>query len=109
MSCPVCLFCGKGPVDWHHVTGRGAPDVPYLDPGLVVPLCRRHHAREHAVLRAAGAEWPPGPGHLQHRLRRLVIHVGRCADTGRPFVIEAKAVPGLHSLLCEVLDPEEAS
>jgi hypothetical protein len=61
------------------------------------------------VLRAAGAEWPPGPSLLDHRLRRLVIHVRRCADTGRPFVIEAKAVPGLHSLLCELLDLEEVS
>ena len=48
-----CLFCALPAVAWHHLTGRAARRTPYLDSSLVVPLCQRHHDREHELLRRA--------------------------------------------------------
>jgi hypothetical protein len=97
-----CLYCGRSPVQWHHVTGRPTPGAPYLDPALVVPLCKRHHDREHELLRRQGLEFlAPGAELLGHRRARLVDLVGRCAEDHRPFVLDACALAGLHALLLE--------
>jgi hypothetical protein len=104
-----CLFCRLLAVAWHHVTGRAAPGAPYLDRWLVVPLCQRHHDREHELLRRAGLEFlPPGADPLGHRLARVLDLMGRTADHGWPFILEASttygnAVAGLHALLFEAL------
>ncbi len=102
MNWARCARCGGSPVDWHHLTGRCSPGGAYLDRDLVVPLCRRCHAREHAVLRGAEAEWPDGRDLLCHRLVRLTLYVGQIADRGYAFVIVPGSVPALHSLLCDV-------
>jgi len=105
MSRPPCVFCARPGEHWHHLTGRPAPKAPYLDPDLVVALCRRHHAREHVLLADKALEWlPAGVDPLLHRLRRVVCFAERCADFHRAFRLEppsALALAGLHD---EALD-----
>ena len=107
-----CLFCELPAVAWHHCTGRAAPRMPYLDRSLVVPLCQRHHDREHELLRRARLEFlPPGADPLGHRLARVLDLMGRCADHGQRFVLEPStpygdAVAGLHALLIEVIEAD---
>ncbi|MGA3353846.1 MAG: hypothetical protein ABSD85_11760 [Acidimicrobiales bacterium] len=107
-----CLFCGLPAVAWHHCTGRAAPRSAYLDRSLVVPLCQRHHDREHELLRRARLEFlPPGADPLGHRLARVLDLMGRCADHGRQFVLApstpyGNAVIGLHVLLLEMIEAE---
>lgn len=109
MTGACCHFCGCRPVEWHHCTGRIAPKCGYLDRALVVPLCKRHHDREHELLRRCGLEFlPPGGDPLGHRLARLLDFIGRCADHHRPFVFQPStpygdAVAGLHALLLEAV------
>ena len=104
MRPPRCVFCGRRPIDWHHLTGRPAPDAGYFDVGLVVPLCRRHHSREHVLLADRHLEWlPPGVGPVVHRLRRVRLFVERCADFHRPFVLNPSSAGALTLLLAEVL------
>lgn len=79
-----CVFCGRRPVAWHHPTGRTAPNGPYLDPDLTVPLCLRHHNREHELLRRAGWAFPPeGAEPAWWRLGRVFDLACRAADAGR--------------------------
>lgn len=102
MNVPRCLFCGRGPVEWHHVTGRRVRDGAYLDPLLVVPLCKRHHDREEELLRRGGLEFlPPGADPVGHRLARLLDLIGRCADNGCQLVLSPDALRALHALLLE--------
>jgi hypothetical protein len=83
--------------------------MPYLDRPIVVPLCQRHHDREHELLRRARLEFlPPDADPLGHRLARVLDLIGRCADHGRPFVLEpatayGNAVAGFHALLLEAV------
>ena len=106
---PRCLFCGRRPVEHHHVSGRPAAREPYLDPALTIALCRRHHAREHELLRRLGLDaLAPGADALEHRLVRLLDLLGRCADHGRPFVLEPRTpygspAAGLRDLLLEAV------
>ncbi len=52
----VCARCGRfGPVEHHHITGKGI-DGRYLHPALTVPLCVPCHDGLHAVQRAAGID-----------------------------------------------------
>jgi hypothetical protein len=80
-----------------------------LDRALVVPLCRRHHGREHELLRRNGLDFlPVDADPLGHRLARVLDLIGRCADHGRPFVLEpctpyGNTVAGLHVLLLEAV------
>ena len=103
-----CILCGQSADAWHHLTGRATPRGAYLDKSLVVPLCQRHHDREHELLRREGADFPgPGADLVGHRLARVLSFMGRCAEAGRPFVLEVttpygNAVAGLHALLHEV-------
>ena len=103
-----CVFCGL-PAVWHHITGRLRPDGPYLDRSLVVALCKRHHDREHELLRRARLEFPPpGADLVGHRIARLLDFMGRCGDEGRHFVVEPEtpwgnAVAALHALLFEAI------
>jgi hypothetical protein len=104
MRRPACIFCGHWPVDWHHLTGRRSTDGEYLDPRLVVPLCRRHHAREHTLLRDKHLEFPPdGADLLGHRLRRVVVFAERCGDFGRPFQLEPASAQALARLVTEAV------
>lgn len=102
-----CLLCGRGPIEWHHVTGRLAPKGRYLDRALVVPVCKRHHDREHELLRRRRLELPAaGTDLLGHRVARLLDFIGRCAESGQRFVVETvtpwgDAVSGLYALLFE--------
>lgn len=96
-----CLYCGTWPVEEHHPTGRLAPDCRYLDPGLVVPLCKRHHDREREVQRRRGLDFPAGADVLGHRLARLLDFLGRLADHGRPLVLVGAPLSALHALLVE--------
>jgi hypothetical protein len=102
-----CVLCGRSPVEWHHVTGRLAPEAAYFDRSLVVPLCKRHHDREHELLRRRRLEFVPlGADLLGHRLARLLEFIGRCAESGRHFVVEpvtpwGDAVSGVYALLFE--------
>lgn len=104
-----CLFCGGFAAAWHHVTGRAVSGAPYFDRSLVVPLCRRHHAREHELLRRNDLDFlPVGADPLGHRLARVLDLIGRCADHKRTFVLEpctpyGSAVAGLHALLLEAV------
>lgn len=106
-----CLFCGRRPVEWHHLTGRLAPDGPYLDRALVVPLDTRHHDREHELLRRAGLEFPPeGADLVGHRVARLLDFMGRCAECRVRLVLEpdtpsGNAVAAVHALLYEATTP----
>lgn len=84
-----CLFCGRRPVEWHHLTGRLAPDGCYLDPALVLALCKRHHDREHELLRRAALEFPSiGSDLTGHRLARLLSFLRRCGDHGKGLIFE---------------------
>lgn len=104
-----CLFCGRPAVAWHHVTGRVARKAPYFDRSLVIALCKRHHDREHELLRRNDLDFlPVGADPLGHRLARVLDLIGRCADHGRPFLLEpdtpyGDAVAGLHVLLLEAV------
>jgi hypothetical protein len=100
-----CLWCGAQSVEQHHVTGRTAPGGEYFDPALTTPLCVRHHAAQHVLLRRIGLDWPePGGLALPYRLRRLGVALGRVADLRRPFVLSVPASLGAHALLIEAAD-----
>ncbi len=100
-----CHYCGRNGVELHHVTGRAAPGAPYLDRLLVVPLCKRHHDRDHELLRRRGFEFlTPGDDQLGHRVARILDFLGRSADFGRPVVLEGEVLKGFHALLLEALD-----
>ena len=99
-----CHYCGRTGVELHHLTGRAAPGTPYLDPLLVVPLCKRHHDREHELLRRSRLEFlAPEDDQLGHRIARVLDFLGRSADHRRPVVLEGEALKGLHALLLECL------
>ncbi|MGH9291925.1 MAG: hypothetical protein ACRD0B_00195 [Acidimicrobiales bacterium] len=103
-----CAYCGRRPVEMHHVTGRLAPGGLYLDPGLVIPLCRRHHSREHEVLLRQGLAFVGSADPLGHRLARLLDLLGRLADHGRPLMLEGPALYALVELLGEAADDAAA-
>ncbi len=105
MTRPRSIFCGRRPVDFHHVTGRSAPDGEYLDPALVVALCRKHHSREHVVLTDLDLEWPPeGGALLAHRLRRARAFVDRSATFRRPLVLDPVVQAALAALIGEAAE-----
>jgi hypothetical protein len=100
-----CAICGTRPTDAHHITGRRAPDGPYLDPDLVIPLCGRHHQTMHVALRAAGLDWPDRDdvvSLIAYRARRLGVHARVIADARRPLTLEPKAGLALVRLLVEM-------
>jgi hypothetical protein len=103
----TCLFCEQLAVAWHHLTGRATPSSLYLDRSLVVPLCRRHHDREHELLRRSNLEFlPAGADALGHRVARILELIGRCADNGRALTLEPRtpygdAIAGFYALLLE--------
>lgn len=104
MSSSRCIFCGRRPIDWHHVTGRAVADGEYLDRGLVVPLCRRHHSREHVLLADMDLEWLTDEGDsLVHRLRRVRLFFERRADFGRTPVLDPASERALGLLLGETI------
>jgi hypothetical protein len=98
-----CPFCGRPAVHLHHITGRCRADGPYLDPGLVIGLCKRCHNAEHAALRRAGLEWPSGD-ELQHRLLRLAHLLVRIHQLGRPIELGSRSAEALVGLLRELVD-----
>ena len=104
-----CLYCGRRPVERDHITGRLHPGGRYLDPLLAVSLCKRHHVREHEVLRRRGLAFPEGADLTGHRLARLLDFIGRLGDHRRPLVLDAAALHGLCTLLLDatVGDREE--
>jgi hypothetical protein len=83
-----CLICGVEVTEAHHPTGRD-PQGLYLDPALVLPLCRDHHELSHddwRMLRIADpAEGCSGAAPLTLvervalRLRRLATMTARLA------------------------------
>lgn len=96
-----CLFCGaRGAVDAHHATGRRGAGQPYLDPWLVIPLCRRCHVMVHVGLRRAGLGSPMGDT-LSHRLARVAELGNRCADGGRGLALDVCSTRGLAMLLLD--------
>lgn len=100
-----CVFCSHSGEHWHHVTGRPGPNDPYFDPKFVVPLCRRHHAREHVVVCDKGLEWlPPGCNPVVHRLQRVALFAERCGDFHRAFSLESFAARALAQLVREVIE-----
>jgi len=100
-----CHYCGRPAVAQHHLTGRPTPKARYFDPLLTIPLCQRHHDREHELLRRSGLEFlPPGADALGHRLARVLDFLGRSAEHGRPVVLEGQALEGLHALLLETFE-----
>lgn len=102
---PGCIFCGVDDVELHHVTGRPAPGRGYLDPDLVVPLCRRHHAQEHELLlRQRLAFLPGGSGQLAGRVVKLGAIAGRLADAKRELQLSSRGLIGLRGLLLDVAD-----
>jgi hypothetical protein len=96
-----CLYCGRRPIEMHHITGRTAAQGPYCDPKLVLPLCKRHHSREHEILGRRRLSFPRGADLLGHRLARALDFLGRVADHGRPLVIDGDALDALHALFYE--------
>jgi hypothetical protein len=68
-----CLDCGaSGPVELHHVTGRG-DDGKYLDPEWAWPLCTSCHNNMHWALRRRQLDRPTGEA--DYRLRRVLLHL----------------------------------
>jgi hypothetical protein len=82
----TCLLCGASPVDLHHITGRLCADGPYLDPELVVPLCRRHHHGIHQIWRILGLDVIEDPE--EARRRRIAHLAARVRRVGRPVVLD---------------------
>ena len=100
-----CILCGERAEHAHHATGRPAPDGAYMDPALVVDLCRRCHVAEHSGLRRLGLDFPAnGDELLAHRLVRLVAIANRCADLGHPFVVQPDPARALGALLRSAAD-----
>jgi hypothetical protein len=68
---PAHRCTGPGPVQLHHLLGRGA-DGRYVEPELLIPLCQPddHQLGVHAVLKAAGVDGPMGatPGVIVGRV-----------------------------------------
>jgi hypothetical protein len=100
-----CVVCGGlGPVHSHHVTGKAKPELPYLDPALVIPLCApRCHSHEHVAVRRSGLESPAPGGELAHRLARVADHAIRSADAGRGLVLSSESTRALGHLLLDAL------
>ena len=104
MTGPGCVFCGRRPVDLHHLTGRPSPDAEYFDVALVVALCRKHHSREHVLLADKDLEWlPAGVEPIVHRLRRVLLFAERCSDFRRPLTLEFSSAAGLVLVLVEAI------
>ena len=102
---PACQFCGREPADLHHVTGRPAPGAPYLDPALVLPLCRRHHAQAHELLRRSRLDFlPPGPEQLPGRVLRVAELLARVGDAERELALSPRSTIGLSRLLLDAAD-----
>ena len=97
----ACLYCGAPGEHRHHPTGRLAPSLERLDPALVIDTCRRCHVAEHQALRRLGLDVPHGDL-LAHRVARVGAVALRCADLGRPFVLEAGPARAFGGLLLEV-------
>lgn len=96
--CSSCLYCASPAAHEHHLTGRPAPGAPYLDPALVVALCRSCHVGEHAALRRLGLDWPTGDL-TAHRLARTAAVSVRLGDLGRPLVLDLGPTRALGGLL----------
>jgi hypothetical protein len=80
-------------------------DGEYFDPALTIPLCIRHHAAEHVLLRRLGLDWPEaGTCSFDHRLRRLAVEFGRSADLGRAFVLSPASARGAQALVIEAAE-----
>jgi len=103
-----CVACGRrGPIEGHHLSGRPAAGCGYLDPELVVSLCRGCHVSEHVGLRRLGLEFP-APGNddsvTAHRLRRVGAYVGARASNGRALFLAPASGAALADLLRQVAD-----
>jgi len=71
----------------------------------VIPLCKRHHDREHELLLRTRLEFlTPDSDSIGHRLARVLDFLGRSADHGRPVVLEGEVLNGFHGLLLESLE-----
>jgi len=102
-----CARCGRPATEGHHPTGRSRR--AYLDPELIVGLCRRCHAGEHAVVEAlglAGGRWDDlrlaelnGIERVELCLRRLAVTCGRLSRTG-----PGPAAPDLWALLARAFN-----
>jgi len=102
-----CALCDADAVHGHHLTGRSAPDQSYLDPALVLGVCRHHHVNLHVWLRAVGLAWPTA-NTVAYRLRRVAIHLRAVAAQGRPFTLGPRPAEALADLLDEadvVIEP----
>lgn len=97
----ACSLCGAvGPVHWHHLTGRPAPDERYFDTRLVIALCLSCHASVHQVLRVVGLDFPaPSSAGLSHRLLRVAVTAELVASAGRPLALSPGSAQGLAGLL----------
>jgi len=84
----------------HHLTGRPAPETPYLDPGLVVELPHREHVSLHVALRALDLEFPaPAVDLLAYRRRRAAVQFRLRAVAGETTTLSPDAGFGLADLL----------
>ncbi len=105
MMAPACQFCGREPAELHHLTGRPAPGASYLDPQLVFPLCRRHHAQTHELLRRSRTDFlPAGPEQLPGRVLRVAELLARVADAERELALSPRSAIGLARLLLDTAD-----
>lgn len=92
---PICLLCGEKEfwalilapeklLENHHVAGKAH------DPDLTLTICLNCHARQHELLRVAGASMKPANSFLERLaliLRGLGVHLQILADK---FVVWAQ-------------------
>jgi len=103
----TCALCDEDAAHGHHLTGRPAPGRSYLDPALVLGVCRHHHVNLHVWLRAVGLAWPSG-NTVAYRLRRVAVHLRAVAGQGRPFTLGPRPAEALADLLdeaAEIIEP----
>jgi hypothetical protein len=86
----------------HHLTRKVDRAARYLDPALVVTLCKACHDGLHSALRRLGLDFGGEREPLVYRTLLVGDHAHRVAASGRSLVLAAPAADALGDLLVEV-------
>jgi hypothetical protein len=95
-----CLYCDEVGAQWHHVTGR-LLFAEYLDPELVVWLCRGCHDLEHRAWREWGLDAIADAA--QARLLRLRFFFVRLDILDEPVVFDGSLSRAVGGCLSEIV------
>jgi hypothetical protein len=88
MNVGTCARCGfVGPIDWHHLLECDETGS-YVDPILVIPLCRTCHIEAGIMLRALGLE-QLAPSTPERILACVAAHHQWLAWPGHPVTLDA--------------------